>query len=72
MPKKSIRHPLSGYVALVTHLQSPRTEAEIERLINQELEGKRRDALLHTLVARLYSMKKKAFLKSIGVKPSHA
>ncbi len=65
MPK--IRQPLAGYVALITHLQSPRTEAEIEQLIAQELEGKRRDVLLQALVARLFSLKRKAYLKSICV-----
>jgi hypothetical protein len=71
MPKPPPPHsPLAGYVALVTHLQSPRSPAEIETLISQELEGKRRDVLLQALVARLFVLKKHAYLGSIGV-PSH-
>jgi hypothetical protein len=69
MPKNSPRHPLAGYVALVTHLQSPRSETEIEGLIADELTGKRRDVLLIALIARLFSLRKKTYLRSIGVKP---
>lgn len=68
-PKLS-RNPLAGYVALVTHLQSPRSIIEIEALITSELEGKRRDTLLQFLVARLFVLKKEAYLKSIGVPPN--
>lgn len=69
MPKLSPSHPLSGYVALVTHLQSKRSEAEIQTLLARELEGKRREALIRALVARLFVTRKQMFLKSIGFAP---
>ena len=61
------KNPLAGYVSIFYHLQSLDSERAVEHLINQELDGKRRDQILYALVTKLFQLKKIAFLKTLGV-----
>ena len=73
MPTKTPREraktkPLAGYVTLFYYLQTTRPQTEIEALLNQELEGKRREKLIRLLVGRIFYAREAEYLNSIGIK----
>jgi hypothetical protein len=70
-PKPKPRtNPLAGYVTAFYHIQRACSQPELLKLIETELEGKRRENILRLLVGRLFDQREDEYLKSIGVNPN--